>query len=89
MCTLPDFGNVGYDAHHKKTEESMHADQVEISWNEAKSSWAVRIVAGEEAVRRHTDLPKSVDDASLRSAAEKVVTDEGYEFDASAITIRR
>jgi hypothetical protein len=67
----------------------MRADQVEISWNEAKSSWAVRIVAGEEAVRRHTDLPKSVDDASLRSAAEKVVTDEGYEFDAAAITIRR
>jgi hypothetical protein len=73
----------------EKAEEAMNADQVEISWNEAKSSWAVRIVAGEEAVRRHTDLPKSVDDASLRAAAEKVVKDEGYEFDTAAITIRR
>ncbi len=70
-------------------EANMRADQVEVSWNEAKSSWLVRIVAGEEAIRRHSDLPKSADDASLRSAAESIVKDEGYEMDTSAITVRR
>jgi hypothetical protein len=70
-------------------EANMRADQVEVSWNEAKSSWLVRIVAGEEAIRRHSDLPKSADDASLRSAAESIVKDEGYELDTAAITVRR
>ncbi|MGB9335929.1 MAG: hypothetical protein WCB14_13030 [Candidatus Acidiferrales bacterium] len=67
----------------------MRADRVEVSWDAATSSWLVRIVAGEEAIRRHSDQPKSVDDASLRSAAEKIVQDEGYELEAAAITIRR
>jgi hypothetical protein len=70
-------------------EEPMRADQVEVSWDAATSSWLVRIVAGEEAIRRHSDQPKSVDDASLRSAAEKIVQDEGYELEAAAISIRR
>jgi hypothetical protein len=70
-------------------EATMRADQVEISWDAAKSSWLVRIVAGEEAIRRHSDLPKSADDGSLRSAAEKIVSDEGYEMDGAAIAIRR
>lgn len=67
----------------------MHADRVEVSWNAPKSSWLVRIVAGEEAIRRHADLPKSADDDSLRSAAETLVKDEGYELDGTAITIQR
>ena len=34
-------------------------------------------------------VPKSADDASLRSAAEKIVTDEGYEMNGAAIAVRR
>jgi len=86
---FPIFALCGRMRSNTTPEEPMRADQVEISWNEAKSSWQVRIVAGEEAIRRHSDLPKSVDDASLRSAAEKIVKDEGYEMDTAAITIRR
>ena len=67
----------------------MRADRVEVSWDAARSRWLVRIVAGEEAIRRHSDEPKSTDDDSLRSSAEKIVKDEGYEVEAAAISIRR
>jgi len=72
-----------------KPEATMRADRVEVSWDAATSNWLIRIVAGEEAIRRRADQPKSADDASLRSAAENIVKDEGYEMDAAAISIRR
>jgi hypothetical protein len=67
----------------------MRADRVEVSWDAAKSNWLVRIEMGEEVIRRHCDLSKEVDDQSLRSAAAKIVQDEGYELDIAKITIRR
>jgi hypothetical protein len=67
----------------------MRADRVEVSWDAAKSNWLVRIEMGEEVIRRHCDLSKDVDDQSLRSAAAKIVQDEGYELDIAKITIRR
>jgi hypothetical protein len=67
----------------------MRADQVEVSWDATKSKWLVRIVVGEEVVRRHCDAPKNVDDATLRSAAMKTVQDEGYEADPSIVVIKR
>ena len=67
----------------------MRADQIEVSWDAAKSAWLVRIVAGEEAIRRHSNLPKTADDGTLRSAAEKIVQDEGYETNGAAVSIRR
>jgi hypothetical protein len=67
----------------------MRADRVEVSWDADKSKWLVRIVTGEEVIRRHCDLPKDADEPSLRSAAQKLVQDEGYEPDSTNITIRR
>ena len=67
----------------------MRADRVEVSWDAAKSNWLVRIEMGEEVIRRHCDLPKDADEPSLRSAAQKLVQDEGYEPDSTNITIRR
>jgi hypothetical protein len=67
----------------------MRADRAEVSWDEAKSKWLVRIGVGEEVVRRHCDAPKSSDDAALRTAALKTLQDEGYEADASIVTIKR
>lgn len=58
----------------------MRADRVEFSWDENKSSWLIRIQTGEEVIQRHSALPKSVDEAALRIAVEKVVADEGYEI---------
>jgi len=67
----------------------MHADRVEVSWDDEKSKWLVRIEAGEEVVRRHGDLSRDADEPSLRAAAQKTVADEGYEFDAAEITVLR
>lgn len=60
----------------------MRADSVDVSWDSAKSSWVVRIQAGEEVVRRHCKLPQNADEAALRSAAAKTLEDEGYESGA-------
>ena len=67
----------------------MRADSVEVSWDAAKSSWLVRIQAGEEVVRRHCKLPQSADEAALRSAAKDTLKDEGYEADGTAVNIKR
>lgn len=75
--------------HALRWEEAMRPDSVEVSWDAAKSKWQVRIQTGEEVVNRHSDAPKSEDDESLRAAAAKIVSDEGYEPDPARITIRR
>jgi hypothetical protein len=67
----------------------MRADDVELSWDGAKSKWLVRIVVGEEVVRRYSDASKNADDATLRSAAMKTVQDEGYEADPSIVKVKR
>ena len=50
----------------------MRADRVEFSWDENKSNWLIRIQAGEEVIQRHSALPKSVDEPTLRTTVEKV-----------------
>ena len=67
----------------------MRPDQVEVSWDTTNSKWLIRIEVGEEVVRRHCDAPKSADDQTLRSAAQKTVADEGYEMDPADINIQR
>ncbi|MGB6482078.1 MAG: hypothetical protein WBE86_01175 [Candidatus Acidiferrales bacterium] len=67
----------------------MRADRVEISWDNEKSKWLIRIEAGEEVVRRHCDLPRNADEAALRAAAQKTIQDEGYETPASSVILRR
>ena len=66
----------------------MRADRVEISWDNEKSKWLIRIEAGEEVVRRHCDLPHNADEAALRTAAQKIVQDEGYDPAASSVIMR-
>lgn len=67
----------------------MRADRVEVSWDAAESKWLVRIESGEEVIRRHCQAPKEADEASLRSAAQKTLQDEGYEPEPAQILIRR
>jgi hypothetical protein len=66
----------------------MHADRVEVSWDASKSNWLLRIETGEEVIRRHCALPKSVDEQTLRTAIEKAVADEGYELDPASLVRR-
>jgi hypothetical protein len=67
----------------------MRADRVELSWDPDKSNWLLRIVSGEEVIRRHCPLPKDADPEALRSAASQTLRDEGYEPDVSTVNINR
>jgi hypothetical protein len=67
----------------------MRADRVEVTWDEAKSTWLVRIASGEEVIRRHCKIPKGSDEQTLRSAVLKTVRDEGYESDPTTLSIQR
>jgi hypothetical protein len=71
------------------TEETVRADSVEVSWDQVKSNWLIRIISGEEVIRRHCNLRKDADDKSLLSTAQQEVRDEGYEVDPAQVTIRR
>lgn len=63
----------------------MRADRVEFSWDGNKSSWLITIQTGEEVIRRHCALPKNADEATLRTAVEKAVVDEGYQIDPESL----
>jgi hypothetical protein len=67
----------------------MRPDLVEVSWDGNKAQWVIRIVNGEEVIRRHNNEPKSADDQTLRAAALKTVQDEGYEADIASISVKR
>ena len=67
----------------------MRADLTEVSWDVEKSKWQVRIAVGEEVIRRYCDLPQSASETDLRAAAQKTLTDEGFESDGTAITIQQ
>ena len=57
----------------------MRADCVEISWDDSKSKWLVRIQMGEEVIRRYCDLPRNADERALQLSAAKTLQDEGFE----------
>lgn len=67
----------------------MTADRVEVSRDEQKNKWLVRIQVGEEVIRRHCDDSKNADEATLRDAALRTVRDEGYTVDPSDIVVQR
>jgi len=67
----------------------MQADRTEVSWDAEKSKWLVRIVVGEEVIRRHCDLPQNASEGDLRTAARKTLEDEGYEAEGAEIKIQQ
>ena len=67
----------------------MRADQVEVSWDADKGKWLVRIVNGEEVIRRYCKLPKDADEKTVGAAAQKTVQEEGYEADPALVSVRR
>lgn len=57
----------------------MRADRVELSWDDSKSKWLVRIQMGEEVIRRYCDLPRNADEQALQLSAAKTLQEEGFE----------
>jgi hypothetical protein len=66
----------------------MKSDLVEVSWDSTKSKWLVRIEAGEEVVRRHSDVDRDASDQLLRADARKITQDEGYDAPENITIIR-
>jgi hypothetical protein len=66
----------------------MKADLVEVSWDTSKSKWLVRIEAGEEVIRRHSGVAKEASDQLIRTDAQKIAQDEGYDAPAEITLIR-
>jgi len=67
----------------------MRPDRVEVSWETDKSKWLVRIVNGDEVIRRMFDARRDADDQTLRAAAQKTVADEGYDADPAVINLKK
>ena len=67
----------------------MRADRVEASWDAQKKKWLVRIQSGEEVIRRYCDAPQNADEQKIRAAAQKTLTDEGYEANGVAVAVKR
>jgi hypothetical protein len=65
----------------------MKADRVEVSRDDKSNRWLIRIHVGSEVIRRHcNELPDATEN-TLREAAVKTATDEGYTVDPSSIVI--
>ena len=47
------------------------ADRAEVSWDNEKSQWLVRIQVGEEVIRRHWKSPKDAGSQTLQADAVK------------------
>ena len=69
--------------------KAMRADRVEVSWDQAKSKWLVRIEVGEEVIRRYSTEARDADELRLRAAAEKTATEEGYTVESANVVIAR
>ena len=67
----------------------MRADRVEVSWDQAKNKWLVRIEVGGEVIRRHCSDSRDADEPRLRAAAEKTAEEEGYQVESSNVVVRR
>lgn len=66
----------------------MKADRVEVSWDQPKSKWLVRIVVGEEVIRRYCGDPKNADPQQLSTSAVKAAADEGYQVNPADVTVK-
>ena len=49
----------------------------------------MRIVTGEEVIRRHCKAPKDADEQTLRSVAKKTIRKEDYEPEVAELGFRR
>ena len=65
------------------------AAQAQVSWDSQKKSWQVRIQIGEEVIKRPAKVAASASDETLRALASTLVQDEGYQIEASQVTIVR
>jgi hypothetical protein len=67
----------------------LSADRAEVSWDDEKSKWLVRIHVGEEVIRRHWKGPKDAGPQTLQAEAVKTAKEEGYDLASDKVTVQR
>ncbi len=68
----------------------VRADEAKVEWNAEKKHWQVVIQVGAEVIRRTCpDNPHDSSDEDLRTVALETAKDEGYDLDASHVSIVR
>jgi hypothetical protein len=68
----------------------VRADEAKVEWNPDKKHWQVVIQVGAEVIRRPCPKnPREAADDDLRSVALATAKDEGYDLDASHVSIVR
>lgn len=65
----------------------MRTPNVEMSWDQEKKCWLVRIQMGEEVIRRQCKVDRNTDESTLRSLAVQTTKDEGYSVDPGSVTV--
>lgn len=61
---------------------------MEVSRDEQKNKWLIRIQVGEEVIRRHSDEDKNAGENALREAAVRTAQEEGYTVDPGDVVVR-
>jgi len=68
----------------------LKADKAVVNWEPAKKRWVIRLQSGEEVIKRPAPkTPRDAHDDHLRSLAIATAKDEGFELDASSVTVAR
>ena len=67
----------------------LRATSAKVDWTPEKKQWHVEISIGAEVIKRWAKNPHETGDDSLRSLALETAKDEGYELDASHVTVVR
>ena len=66
------------------------ANRAEMSWDGEKRGWVVRVIVGEEVIKRRCrDVSQAATDEELRTAALRVAADEGFDLAPEAVAIRK
>jgi hypothetical protein len=67
----------------------LNADQARVEWTPEKKQWHVVIQVGAEVIKRWVKNPQNSGDDALRSLAVETAKDEGYELEASRVSVVR
>jgi len=67
----------------------LAADRAEVSWDADKSKWLVRIIVGEEVIRRYCKGSKDADPQTLEANAVETAKEEGYDLTGDKVAVKR
>ncbi len=66
----------------------LKADRAKVEWNSAKKHWEVRILVGEEVIKRPIENHAGdASEATLKERAVAIARDEGYEVSPEQVDV--